>query len=217
MIEQLPAEKWLELNASLQKKKNAVRKLLKEKGILPKKGRNTHSNYDYFSEAQYKELFTELLGDNNLEITFSVLDCESYVGEGKMVNGRVAKCMFTLTDCETGFNEVSVVVGDAMDNGDKAVYKAYTGALKYFLANTFAVATGDDPNTDTIEAKGTFNKKTVAKPQSSKPITTGQINMLMRMYDEPTIQRILYDNGVTNIDQLSMQVASDIIGRKIVY
>ena len=60
MIEGLEAKEWLELNAKLQKKKNALRKDLKEKGILKKGKLNEFDNYQYFSEAQYKELFTEL-------------------------------------------------------------------------------------------------------------------------------------------------------------
>ena len=50
----------LALNAKLQIKKNALRKMLKEKGVLKKGGVNEYSKYSYFTEAQYKELFTEL-------------------------------------------------------------------------------------------------------------------------------------------------------------
>jgi hypothetical protein len=35
--------------------------------------------------------------------------------------------------------------GQAADNGDKALYKAMTGAVKYWLYKTFLVSTGDDP------------------------------------------------------------------------
>ena len=41
-------------------KLNDLRKLLMEKGILVKGAVNDFDNYEYFSEAQYKELFTEL-------------------------------------------------------------------------------------------------------------------------------------------------------------
>jgi hypothetical protein len=35
--------------------------------------------------------------------------------------------------------------GEGRDSGDKAPYKALTGALKYALIQTFLIATGDDP------------------------------------------------------------------------
>lgn len=41
IIETLEAKEWLELNAKLQSKKNALRKALKDKGVLKKGGTNT--------------------------------------------------------------------------------------------------------------------------------------------------------------------------------
>ena len=64
----------LELNAKLQQKKNKLRKALKEKGVLKNKGENKYDKYQYFSESQYKELFTELFSDNGLELSFNEID-----------------------------------------------------------------------------------------------------------------------------------------------
>ena len=57
-----------EMISKLQTKKNKLRKLLKEKGILVKGAHNDFDDYEYFSEAQYKELFTELLSECDLEL-----------------------------------------------------------------------------------------------------------------------------------------------------
>jgi hypothetical protein len=43
------------------------------------------------------------------------------------------------------------VLGEGQDRGDKAFYKADTGARKYALANLFNLATDDDPETDSPE------------------------------------------------------------------
>lgn len=141
----LDAKEWLELNAKLQQKKNALRKALKEKGVLKKGGVNDYDKYSYFSEAQYKELFTELFSDAGLELSFNELEYTLFAGSEKQANGRMPKLEFILTDIETGFSEATTITGEGIDKGDKAGYKAYTGALKYYLANTFMVATGDDP------------------------------------------------------------------------
>lgn len=135
----------LELKAKLAQKKNAVRKVLKEKGILQRKGANTFDKYSYFSEAQYKELFTDLFAECGLELTASVMNIKEYEGTAKQPFGRIVCVAYLLTDIDTGFSERSDVYGDGMDKGDKGIYKAYTGSLKYYLANTFMVATGDDP------------------------------------------------------------------------
>ena len=44
------------------------------------------------------------------------------------------------------------IIGEGYDRGDKAVYKAITGARKYGLACLFDLVTTDDPETDSPEA-----------------------------------------------------------------
>jgi hypothetical protein len=175
MMERLDKE-WLQLNAQLQKKKNAVRKALKEKGVLKKEGNNTYDKYSYFSEAQYKLLFTELFADNGLEMKFTELSYDTFEGSEKQSNGRMPKLCFQLIDMETGFFEETNITGEGIDKGDKAGYKAYTGALKYFLANTFMVATGDDPETDSPNIKMNNKKSKIF----DEPVT----NSLKSLADE---------------------------------
>jgi len=147
MLAKLDSAEWLKLNAKLQQKKRALRTDLCQRGVLEKGGYNAFDKYRYFSEAQYKLLFTELLSKHGLELTFNEEEYLSYQGTEKQAQGRIARLAYTLTDCDTGFSETGTVSGEGMDKGDKAGYKAYTGALKYYLSNTFLVATGDDAET----------------------------------------------------------------------
>ena len=144
---------WLKLNAQLQKKKNSLRKELNEKGVQKKGATNDFDRYKYFSEAQYKELFTELFSKHGLELKFDELEYQTFEGTEKQANGRMPKLRFYLFDIDTGFFETTTITGEGIDKGDKAGYKAYTGALKYYLANTFMVATGDDPEKDSPNDK----------------------------------------------------------------
>lgn len=161
ILEGMTVEEALKLNAKLQAKKNMIRKALKDKGILKKEGNNTYDKYKYFSEAQYKQLFTELLSEAKLELSFTELSYETFEGSEKQSNGRMPKLKFILTDVDTGYWEETVITGEGIDKGDKAGYKAYTGAVKYYLANTFLVATGDDPEKDSPSEK--MNTKTEKK------------------------------------------------------
>jgi len=205
MIEGLEAKEWLELNAKLQKKKNALRKDLKEKGILKKGKVNDFDNYQYFSEAQYKELFTELFSKNGLEIKFNELEYDTFEGTEKQANGRMPKLEFYLYDIDTGFYETSAITGEGIDKGDKAGYKAYTGALKYYLANTFMVATGDDPEVESINAN--MNKKTTRESKASPK----QIEMLKKYYVGDNLTKLLEANGLKQIEDMPMKKASEII------
>ena len=202
-LDNLEPKTWLELNAKLQAKKNALRKDLKSKGILKKGGSNDYDHYTYFSEAQYKELFTELFSKNNLELKFSELEYNTFEGSGKNCNGRMTRLEFTLIDVETGFFETTVITGEGMDKGDKAGYKAYTGAVKYYLADTFLVATGDDPEKESPSEN--MNTKTERKA------TAKQIEVLKKIYTGDNLTKLLNANHISKIEDLSMETASDII------
>ena len=205
MIDGLDAKEWLELNAKLQKKKNALRKALKEKGVLKKGATNTFDKYTYFSEAQYKELFTELFADCGLELKFNEISYETFAGSEKQSNGRMPKLEFELMDIETGFGETTCITGEGIDKGDKAGYKAYTGALKYFLANTFMVATGDDPEKDSPSE--TMNNK------EEKKATPKQIEFLASRYEGENLEKLLKANNLTKLEDMPLTKASDLIGK----
>ena len=204
-LDNLEPKTWLELNAKLQAKKNALRKDLKSKGILKKGGQNDYDHYSYFSEAQYKELFTELFSKNNLELKFSELEYNTFEGSGKNCNGRMTRLEFTLIDVETGFFEKTVITGEGMDKGDKAGYKAYTGAVKYYLADTFLVATGDDAEKESPEEN--MNTKTERKASPK------QIELLQKYYTGENLEKLLQVNNISKIENLPMQKASDIISK----
>lgn len=204
-LDNLEPKTWLELNAKLQAKKNALRKDLKSKGILKKGGQNDFDHYSYFSEAQYKELFTELFSKNNLELKFSELEYNTFEGSGKNCNGRMTRLEFTLIDVETGFFETTVITGEGMDKGDKAGYKAYTGAVKYYLADTFLVATGDDAEKESPSES--MNTKTERKASPR------QIEILKKMYTGENLVMLLQANHITKIEDLPMQTASIIISK----
>lgn len=205
LLDIMELTKFLEYNSKLQQKKNKLRKALKLKGVLVRKGKNTYDDYKYFSEAQYKELFTELLADNELELKFTELDYTMFEGSAKMTNGRMPRLRFSLIDCETGFYENTDITGEGMDKGDKAGYKAYTGALKYYLANTFMVATGDDVEQESPEE--TANTK-VEKKASPK-----QISVLKGYYKGENLTKLLEANGLEKIEDLSIKKASELISK----
>ena len=204
-LDNLEPKTWLELNAKLQAKKNALRKDLKSKGILKKGGQNDYDHYSYFSEAQYKELFTELFSKNNLELKFSELEYNTFEGSGKNCNGRMTRLEFTLIDVETGFFETTIITGEGMDKGDKAGYKAYTGAVKYYLADTFLVATGDDAEKESPEENMNTKSERKASPK--------QIELLQKYYTGENLEKLLQVNSISKIEDLTMQKASDIISK----
>ena len=199
------ADNWLKLNSKLQLKKNAVRKELKSRGVLVKGAINKFDNYSYFSEAQYKELFTELFSVNSLELKFNELEYSTFEGTERQASGRMARIEFVLIDVETGFFETTIITGEGIDKGDKAGYKAYTGALKYYLADTFMVATGNDPEKESPDNK--MNNKV------EKKATPKQVEVLKKYYTGENLDKLLKANDVEKIEDITMTKASELIGQ----
>lgn len=186
----------------LQAKKNVMRKAIAERGVLQRGGTNEYDKYKYFTEAQYKQLFTSLASEAGVELTATTVNVEHFQGSEKMPYGRRVTVDFVLKDTATDETETSRFVGEALDKGDKAIYKAYTGAFKYFLAVVFAVATGDDPETSGAE-------------QEPEPyITQKQIGILTAMYggqDNPKLLKLLASNNITELKKMPFNVAVDLI------
>lgn len=206
MLNELEINQWLELNAKLQAKKNALRKKLNEKGVLQKEGENKFDKYKYFSEAQYKMLFTQLFSECGLELKFNEVDYLTFEGTEKQANGRMSKIEFCLIDVDTGFYETTVITGEGIDKGDKAGYKAYTGALKYYLANTFMVATGDDVEK---ESPSNFKMNTVVE----KKATPNQIKELAKVYTGDNLKKLLEVNKIERLEDIPMTKASELIAK----
>lgn len=187
----------------LAQKKNALRRDLAERGILKREGNNQFDRYKYFSVAQYKSLFTDLFASHDLELRSTVSDYSTIEGTEKQANGRIVQMEFELIDCETGFSETSKFYGEGFDKGDKAMYKAYTGAIKYYLANTFLVATGDDPEKDSPDTKMNTRKISAAqKAVIEKKYTGDKLQQLLDWANVKTLDEMTEDQALAVIKQI---------------
>lgn len=177
-LEQLPITDWLALNQKLQAKKRNLRDALHDKGVIQKDKTNNFDKYSYLSEAGYKKLMTELLPLAGLDFHATQEGTEEITGTNNMSNGKRVVWKFTLYDTETGFGEESLVTGEAFDRSDKAIYKADTGAIKYWIANNFLVASGDDAENDSPEyTKGKAPRKQAPKAQPRQTANPGRQGM----------------------------------------
>jgi hypothetical protein len=57
---------------------------------------------------------------------------------------------YSFADADSAEEITVKVAGEGVDSGDKAPYKAMTGALKYALLQSFLLATGDDPEDERL-------------------------------------------------------------------
>lgn len=120
---------------------------------IPKNGENTFYRYKYATESDITDGLRDLLEQHGLAfLPPSVISWERSETTKKDGNRgddltRV-QLQFGLACADTGEVFTAMFWGEGQDGGDKGFYKAYTGAVKYFLMKTFLIATGDDPEQD---------------------------------------------------------------------
>jgi hypothetical protein len=115
---------------------------------VPKNGENKFHGYRYATEADLSDAVRSNLARYGVMLIPSVEKVEwtkvpTQKGEERLATLTVR---FTATD---GKDRIEfVVIGEGQDRGDKATYKAMTGATKYALLKLFLIPTGDDPEDD---------------------------------------------------------------------
>lgn len=137
--------------------RSIVRKLAEVMAIVErvaKSGRNEFHKYDYATEADVAAAVRGAMAERQL-VMFPDVENAEFVPVPSMKGGQQhlcrAKVRFTLEDGESGETRSFCMYGEGQDAGDKASYKAVTGAEKYALLKLFLIPTGDDPEKDSPE------------------------------------------------------------------
>jgi hypothetical protein len=154
--------------ASLYKK---IAKVMQDtEAVAQKTGKNNEQNYTYAQDEDIVKHMRKAIADAGLVVLpqlekMDVRDVETSRGVRKVTRIKVN---FRLCDSDTGVYIERAFIGEGYDALDKGVYKAYTGAKKYFLINTFLLASSDDPENDGGSSTKYDNKKQT-RPASARP------------------------------------------------
>lgn len=170
--------------------KSLVTKLAEIMGLIDriaKNGRNDHHNYDYATEADIAEAVRGHMAERHIIMTPDVVDMQWAEKPGSKMRIATLKVLFTVRDGDTREEMKFHIYGQGEDAGDKATYKAMTGAEKYALLKLFLIPTGHDPEKDTENryhpkkdeaptqqaAAQTATPGEVPHPHGSKDLTVG--------------------------------------------
>ncbi|MGA7871170.1 MAG: hypothetical protein WCA22_09755, partial [Candidatus Binatus sp.] len=120
---------------------------------------------------------------------------------------------YTFADVDSGEQIVAKVAGQGLDPGDKAPYKAMTGALKYALLQSFLLATGDDPEDERPEAR-------YSTGNAERPISADELRTLKTLIDETgtDLERVLAYYKVASLEAMteaSYRRAVEVLNRKL--
>lgn len=150
---------------------------------IPKNGYNKFQRYNYATESDVADFIRPLLAKHGIGLVFGVDEVT------QLENGRtLARITITIGD-ESGAEISTTVYGEARDVDskgnpqDKGLYKAMTGAVKYWLFKTFLVSTGDDPEADVGNAPDT--PPTPKAPHKETTLVAKELKMLLDTHPMP--------------------------------
>lgn len=162
-----------ELRAKFAKKKNDIVDAVV--GVVKTgKASKAQGEYKYAEEAETVKVVRKALTEHGLSFRaamkgFAADPVARQVGKFG-VWYYIYSIIFemTLTDCETGYYETCQWIGLGDDPSDKAIRKAATGAVKYFLLKNFLIPTRDD--SEALEQPGgTPQQNGPEKPKQDYP------------------------------------------------
>ncbi len=137
--------------SALQKKLLAVMKAI---DAVEKRGKNEKQNYAYVKATDVAREVRKALIDEEIAFGYDVDSSERWTqptNGGGTLNFVELRISVTFTDTATGEAVVRKGLGWGMDSGDKAPYKAMTGALKYSLRMNGLIPDELDPENDKHE------------------------------------------------------------------
>ena len=150
---------------TLRQKLGEVRRRI---GYIQKRGYNERYDYNYVAAADIAGAVGDILAELGV-IVIPRLETISYEphAPGRTDSVRVARVImaYTFTDENSAEEVTARVAGEGLDVGDKASYKAMTGALKYALLQTFLLATGDDPEDERADSRSASPERLISAEQ----------------------------------------------------
>ena len=199
------------MRLNLRQKLAEVRRRI---GYIQKRGHNERFNYSYVTAAD----IAGSVGDILSELGVVVIPClenityESATGRGETTRMARVVMAYTFSDVDSGEEIVAKVAGQGLDPGDKAPYKAMTGALKYALLQSFLLATGDDPEDERADSRTAFG--------SERPITAEQTHELQGLIEQTgtDLERVLAYYKISALSEMTeacYRRALELLNRKL--
>jgi hypothetical protein len=148
-----------------QKLVSKLARIMGEITHIEKKGWNDFHKYHYVLEQDVLDVIRKKLIDYGIFIKTDIVSV-SVLEMTKGGNLTTIQAKHTLIDYVTGETLEVMAAGQGEDKGDKGIYKAITGDIKYFLTKLFLVPTGNDPESfnEKRESAGRAPKQAARNP-----------------------------------------------------
>jgi len=135
---------------------------------VEKTGHNDKQNYDFLRAADMVRAVRKALLELGVYVETNFVNERQYtIARAKEPSAPFAavdvRCIMTFHDSESGETLTASGLGTGADTGDKAVYKAQTGATKYALKSAFLIPDEADPEADETVDEGSQTSRGVVQ------------------------------------------------------
>jgi hypothetical protein len=142
-----------------------------EMGTVSKDGFNKEGSYSFANIESYVSMVRPILKKHDLSFIESVESVETLAARTKK-SGTTWYAVRVVIACRICHKSGEWIeggsAGEGEDFGDKAVYKAITGARKYGYAGMFGLATGDEPEAGAQGGENENENERFRKPTNKK-------------------------------------------------
>lgn len=156
---------------NLKQKLNEVSKAIK---YLKKDKQNKMQGYNYLSEAKIKAVIKAEFEKQSILFNYSTDDVTQYeispTHKGTKQFCTIVTGHYSFIDVDSEERIDGMWAGSGTDTGDKGLYKAITGGIKYVMNTNFLIPAGDDPEDDHDIDSGNGKTKQEIKPEPEKEI-----------------------------------------------
>ncbi len=194
---------------NLREKFAEVRRRL---GYVQKRGHNERHNYSYVMAADLAGAVGDILAELGVVMIPQLQSISTETPRSS--SERIARIVmnYRFVDTKSGEELTVRVAGEGADPGDKAPYKAMTGALKYALLQSFLLASGDDPEDERGNSRSAL--------ASERVITPEQVCELQRLIEETgtELERVLAYYRISALGEMteaSYRRALELLNRKL--
>ena len=189
-------------NAKIYK---AICGVMEDVGAVKKTDENTFDHYKYRGIDAVMNALQPAMVKNHVFVTPEVIEQKredrlSKKGEPMIYSVTTVKYTFYTDD---GSSVSAVVMGEAMDRGDKSMNKAMSAAFKYACFQTFCIPTEEMIDSE-VDSPEPVAKKIMASDK--------QIEFIRRLYQMSKENAEYIESITTDPRTLTMAQATDIIG-----
>jgi hypothetical protein len=184
-------------------------------GYIQKRGHNEVHRYRYVTAADIAGAVGDILAELGVVVVprlESISHEPARTSRSEVEHLARVLMAYTFMDVDTAEEITVKVAGEGLDVGDKAPYKAMTGALKYALLQSFLLATGDDPEDERADYRNGLGSERVITPE--------QVRELQGLIEETgtELERVLAYYRISALGEMtegSYRRALELLNRKL--